>query len=367
MKRATTIIIFSVGMLLAVGMVILYSATSEAGYLKRQFVGLCLGLVFAGFWFSVDYRHLKKFSAIGFLLSLVLLALIYVPNVGVYKNGATRWIKFGGVQFQPSEMAKIALIVALAHYAEFAYRNMGEMKRGLFYPGLLCGAIVSLVFLEPDRGTSILMAGVCGVILIVAGVPWRNLALVGALGIAVVGFSLSGDTMRLTRIDAWINPDAHLEGKAYQANQAKMAIGSGGILGTGLGEGRQKHGFIPEHHTDFIFSIIGEEMGMVGTMGVVLGFLAFVLSGTYVALNARDRFGLYLAAGITFLIGMQAFINIGVVTSALPNKGLPLPFIGFGGTSLLAMLICVGILLSVARFSAVTLPSPVGTKKGGKR
>jgi cell division protein FtsW len=164
--------------------------------------------------------------------------------------------------------------------------------------------------------------------------------------------------MRMKRIFAWLYLEENKSGVGYQAYQAMLALGSGGMFGLGLGNGRQKLGFVPEHHTDFIFSIIGEELGLVATMGVVLAFVAIVLCGVYIALRARDNFGLMLGCGITFLIGCQAFINIGVVTSALPNKGLPLPFISYGGSNLLMMLTCVGILLSIARQARETVSKP---------
>ena len=164
------------------------------------------------------------------------------------------------------------------------------------------------------------------------------------------------DPVRMKRIMAFLHPEQHREGVGFQSYQAMLALGSGGTTGLGLGNGRQKLGFVPEHHTDFIFSVIGEELGVIATIGVVLAFMAIVICGLYIAWNARDRFGIVLGTGITFLIGLQAFINIGVVTSALPNKGLPLPFISYGGSSLVMMLGSVGILLSIASYYRVNGP-----------
>jgi cell division protein FtsW len=216
--------------------------------------------------------------------------------------------------------------------------------------------MLALIFIEPDRGTTILLAMVSGSILLLAGVQWKFILppIVLAAGGLVV--SILHDPMRMKRIFSWLDLEQTKEGAGYQAYQAMIALGSGGWTGLGLGNGRQKLGFVPEHHTDFIFSIIGEELGLVATLLVALAFVVIAICGIYIALHARDRFGTLLAAGITLLIALQAAINIGVVTSALPNKGLPLPFISYGGSNLLAMLTCVGILLSVARQTA---PVPI--------
>jgi len=194
--------------------------------------------------------------------------------------------------------------------------------------------------------------------LLIAGVRWEYIAVPAVLGGALLGFSLWNDPMRMKRIFAWLYLEENKSGVGYQAYQAMLALGSGGWFGLGLGNGRQKLGFVPEHHTDFIFSIIGEELGLVATIGVVVAFIVIVLCGVYIALHARDNFGLMLGCGITFLIGCQAFINIGVVTSALPNKGLPLPFISYGGSNLLMMLSCIGALLSIAKHARETISTP---------
>jgi cell division protein FtsW len=272
-----------------------------------------------------------------------------LPHVGHRINGARRWFNFAGVSFQPSELGKIALIIMLAWYCERHQRFMHTWSRGIVLPGILIALPLGLIFVEPDRGTTVLLAAVAGAMLLVAGVQWRYIVppiLLGAVGLAI---SLWHDPMRMKRIFSWLYLEEHKEGVGYQAYQAMIALGSGGWFGLGLGNGRQKLGFVPEHHTDFILSIIGEELGLVATLGVIIGFVLIVICGVYIATHARDTFGTMLASGVTFLIGLQAFINVGVVTSALPNKGLALPFISYGGSNLLAMLGCVGLLFSVAR------------------
>jgi cell division protein FtsW len=208
---------------------------------------------------------------------------------------------------------------------------------------------LALIFREPDRGTTILLASVSGAMLLIAGVRWRFIVPPVLLALIGLGLSLGHDQMRTQRIFSWLHLEEHKEGVGYQAYQAMLGLGAGGATGLGLGNGRQKLGFLPEHHTDFIFSVIGEELGLVATLLILVAFIAFVFCGIYIALRAPDAFGLLLGSGVTFLIGLQAFINIGVVTSALPNKGLPLPFISYGGSNLLIMLTGVGLLLSIAR------------------
>lgn len=352
MKLATTTLFFCVAALLSLGMVMLYSSsTAQVGahYLMMQLVWCAIGLIGAALAVTLDYRLLKKFSWLLMALAIVLLLAVFAPGVGIKVNGAHRWIGHGGFRFQPSELAKIALIIFIAYYGERFQRQMGTFGRGLIVPGIFIGLILGLIFVEPDRGCTILMAAVSGTMLVIAGVRLKFIVPPAVLAVTALAISFWHDPMRLKRIMAWLHPEANKEGVGWQAYQAMIALGSGGWTGLGLGNGRQKLGFIPEHHTDFIFSIIGEELGLIATIAVVVVFIALVICGIFISSRARDTFGLLLGSGITFLIGLQAFINIGVVTSTLPNKGMPLPFISYGGSNLLVMLVSVGILLSIAR------------------
>src|SRR6266850_2343815 len=362
MKVAVTVLIFCVAALLALGMVMLYSTSMAqvgARYLLMQLIWCGLGLVLCVVAASIDYRRVKKLVWPLLAFSTVLLALVLVHQIGTKINGARRWFSFGHVRFQPSELAKLALIMALAWYGEYFQRQMPGWKRGILIPGLFIGLVLGLIFVEPDRGTTILLASVSAIMLLIAGVRWKYIMPPVLLALGGLAISLWRDPMRAKRIFSWLYLEESKSGVGYQAYQAMVALGAGGWTGLGLGNGRQKHGFVPEHHTDFIFSIIGEELGLVATLLVVLAFIAIVIAGICIAFNSRDTFGLLLGSGISFLIGLQAFINIGVVTSALPNKGLPLPFISYGGSNLLIMLTSVGILLSIARRSRVpgTLPA----------
>jgi cell division protein FtsW len=356
MKVAVTVLVFCVAALLALGMVMLYSSSMvQVGsrYLLMQLVWCGFGLILCVAAASIDYRWLRKVAWPLFAVTVVLLALVLLNRK---VNGARRWFSFGGAHLQPSEIAKLALIVVLAWYGERFQRQMSTWTRGVLIPGLFIGVVLGLVFIEPDRGTTILLAGVSGTLLVIAGVRWRYVVPPAVVGLAALGLSVSQDTMRLKRIFGWLYLEEHKSGVGYQAYQAMLALGAGGWSGLGLGNGRQKLGFVPEHHTDFIFSIIGEELGLIATLLVVIAFVAILICGIYIAMNSADKFGFLLGSGITFMIGLQAFINIGVVTSALPNKGLPLPFISYGGSNLLMMLTSVGLLLGIARRVRVTGP-----------
>ena len=314
-----------------------------------QIVAAGIGLILCAVVASQDYRHLKKVSWLLFAAAVVLLVLVFVPGIGMKINGARRWINLRVTNFQPSEFAKIALVIALAHYAERNQRQLHSFTKAILLPSVLIGLILGLIFLGKDYGTTILLATVSALLLLIAGVRWRFLVPSGLLLVVGLAAAIWSNEMRRSRVLAWLNPEQQKDGINYQVDQAVIALGSGGLYGLGLGNGRQKLGFVPENHTDFILSIIGEELGLVATLAVLLTFALVVVCGVYIARRARDTFGMLLAAGITFLIGLQAAINIGVVTGALPNKGLPLPFISYGGSNLVMMLTSVGLLISVAR------------------
>lgn len=355
MRTAITLLVFTSGALLCLGLVILYSAGLRPGaaewgarFLYNQLIWAGLGLVSCGAMAAMDYRAMKKVAWVIFGVAVVMLILVLVPVIGTKLHGARRWFRLGGFSFQPSELGKLALVIILAFYGEKYQRLMPTFWRGLVVPGVIMGTVLGLIFVEPDRGTTILMALVGGAMLLVAGVRWSYLIPPAIAGGIALAYSLWHDPVRARRILSWLNPEEHRNGVGWQSWQSTIALGAGGWTGVGLGNGRQKLGFVPEHSTDFIFSVIGEEMGLVATMSVVILFVVLVLSGLYIAFHARDMFGFLLGTGLTFLIGLQACINIGVVTAALPNKGLPLPFISYGGSNLLLMMTCVGVLLSIA-------------------
>ncbi len=382
MNRATSILIFCVAVLLGLGMITLYSSSMNlelrrsagavgSDFLRSQMVWGVFGLAGCAVAAAVDYRRWKRMAPWILGFSVVLLILVFVPHIGWAAKagsdgggavGAHRWVGLPYVphspHFQASELAKLAVILFLAAYADHYQRQMGTFKHGLAIPIALLAIPVALIFREPDRGCTILLALVAGAMLIVAGVRLLYFAAPVLLAAGGLAFSFIHDPMRMKRILAWLHPELNKDGAGYQAYQAMIAFGSGGWTGLGLGDSRQKMGFVPEHHNDFIFAIIGEELGLVVTLAVVLLFVTLMFCGIYIARRASDTFGRLLAAGITFMISLQAFINMGVATSLLPNKGMPLPFISYGGSNLLLMLVSVGLLLSISRSAA----EPVAAK-----
>ncbi|MEJ0091537.1 MAG: putative lipid II flippase FtsW [Limisphaerales bacterium] len=357
MKVAVTTLAFCVTTLLALGLVMLYSAKmASAGgtrVLMMQAAWCCIGLAVCAVMTVLDYKWLKKFAWPIFICAIILAALVFVPHLGVKRLGARRWVQLHGLGFQPSEFVKVALIIMLGWYCDRNQRKIDTFKHGVIFPSIIIMAGLGLVFVEPDRGTTILMCVVSGMMLLVAGVRLQHLLIPSAAAAAALTVSILHDPMRMNRIAAWLHPQDHLQGAAHQAQQGMIALGSGGVTGTGLGNGLQKMGYVPMIDSDFIFANIGEELGLIATLVVVASFLLIAVCGIYIAINARDQFGAQLATGIAFMISLQAFINIGVVTSVLPSKGIALPFISAGGSNMLAMLTCIGILFSIARHAPV--------------
>jgi cell division protein FtsW len=353
MKLAVTTLVFCVAALLALGVVMLYSSAMGPNgerQLVLQVMWCGLGVAVCAAATLADYRWLKRHLWWMLLIAAVaMLGLVLVPRIGVRHGGARRWFDLGGLSFQPSEFAKLALLVALAWYGERCGRHMDAWWRGIVIPGLGIGLVVGLIFGEPDVGNAVVLAAVGGAVLMVAGIRMRYFLPPVLLGLLAVGLFIYYNPMRSQRIYSWLHVEETKREKGLQAYQATVALGSGGLTGRGLGDGREKLGYLPAHQTDFIYAIIGEELGLAGTGAVLVAFMAILVCGLVIAWNASDPFGLLLGCGVTFLIVFQALVNIGVVTSALPNKGLPLPFISRGGSNLLVILAGVGLLLSIAR------------------
>jgi cell division protein FtsW len=282
-------------------------------------------------------------------VAVILLVLVLLPLPFCHRaNGAQRWFKVLGVQFQPSDFARFALLLALARYAADARTQMGSFTRGVLVPGLLIGGVLGLIFLEPDWGTALMLGAVCAVVLLVAGVKWRYFAPPVLAVLVAVGCLLAYDPTRFDRVHSYLHVEETRQDTGHQVWQSWTALGAGGPTGVGFDTSTQKW-IVPESHTDFIFAIIGEEFGYVGAILVVLLYVILFCCGWYIAWNAPDPFGTFLATGITFQITLQALFNIAVVSGAIPNKGLSLPFISYGGSNLLMLLICAGALLRVAR------------------
>jgi cell division protein FtsW len=340
--------------LVAFGLVMVYSATSASAalasgdssyYLRKQGLYALFGLALLLVLRRSSYHSLRLLAPALVLASIVL--LLAVLMVGQTVNGARRWLQVGPAVFQPSELAKLALLVFVAAYltSRPAPRTLGELVKPL---GLVTGVICALILAEPDLGTAITIVVMIGGVLVVSGVPARLLATAGGLCVALVLAAAWFEPYRRARLLGFLNPWDDAQGAGYQPVQAMIALGSGGIFGEGLGQSVLKANYLPEAHTDMIFAIIGEELGLVGATALIAAYAAFAYAGFRVALACRDPFGKRLAAGITTLVCGQALINLAAVMGAAPLTGITLPFVSYGGSSLVVVLAAVGILLNIA-------------------
>jgi cell division protein FtsW len=297
----------------------------------------------------VDYHRWRRLAFPALVVSAGLLLLVLVPGVGMEVNGATRWLGYGPLSLQPSELAKLTVLLFAADLLARRAAWMDDLHLTLRPVAVVFAGIALLVMLQPNLGTTIVLASIVAALLFVAGTPLVPLTLLGVVGGAGAAALALWAPYRRARVLAFLDPWADYENTGYQNIQSLVSISSGGITGTGLGESRAKWGFLPEAHTDFIFAIIGEELGLVGALVVVSLFVALCVLGARAAHRAPDRFGMLLAAGTTVWFGAQAFVNIGAVIGILPITGVPLPFVSYGGSSLLFSMLGAGLLLNVAR------------------
>lgn len=350
------VLFITVLILLAMGIVMVLSASSpsalaESGnsyaYVSRQAVFAVLGLILMLIISKIDYRIYTKFAKIAYIGSLII--LLIVPIIGSSTKGATRWLDLGFVRFQPSEIAKIALIIFYAAWLTKNKDKLKTLKTGFIIPFLYLAPIaLILVFLQNHLSVTIIIVLVISIMMIMAGTKLRYFVTLGSAGVvggagllfALAKFTDSG-AFRLSRITTFLNPWNDIKGDGWQIVQSLYAIGSGGLFGAGLGESKQKFLYIPEPHNDFIFSVLAEELGFIGCAVVIILFAIFIWRGLLIAMRAPDMFGSLVAVGITSLIGLQAIMNIAVVTSSIPNTGIPLPFFSYGGTSLVILLCAV--------------------------
>jgi cell division protein FtsW len=340
--------------LVAFGLVMVYSASSarallasgdSAYYLKRQALYALVGVAALVVFSRIEFSRLRHAAGPLLALSFGLLGAVLVLGTAV--NGARRWLSVGALDFQPSELAKLALAlwVAVVLTRRPAPHSLGELARPL---GLVVGAACGLILLEPDLGTAIAIVIMTGAMLVVAGTRLRVLAGASGVALTIVLAAIWLEPYRRARIFSFLDPWADAEGAGFQAVQAMIALGSGGFFGVGLGESVQKIYYLPEASTDMIFAIIGEELGLFGALGVIAAFAVFGYAGFNVALRCRDPFGKRLAAGITALVCGQAAVNVSAVMGLAPLTGIPLPFVSYGGSSLIVGLASVGILLNIA-------------------
>jgi len=353
-----TVLIATVGSLVAIGLVMILSASSATAYafhhdptyyLKRQLIWLCIGLGAAVAAYRCDYRVLRNLAPIVVGLSLISLCAVLVPHVGLISNGARRWLGAGSISVEPSEFAKLALVLYLASALTIKGERLRSLSRGLFPIVTLTLAFVLLVFREPDTGTASLLAFTAGIVFFVGGARLVHLALIALVTLPPAVILVLTQHYQRTRLLAFLNPWKDPLNSGFHIVQSLYALGSGGWIGVGLGFSRQKFFYLPEQYTDFIFAIIGEELGLLGTVVVLSLFVVFAYRAVRIALAAPDRFGFLLAIGCAAIIVVQAFINIGVVTSSWPVTGVPLPFISFGGSSLVVSLVASALIVNVGR------------------
>ena len=345
--------------MMSLGLLMVYSSSYHQSqqiygngthYLFRQAIAGLVGVAVMLLAMRVDYRLYQHRSVVLFAVGTTLAALVMVLIIGS-GEGTRRWLSLGLVNVQPSEIAKLAVVLFLASYLTRKDHQINDWWNGLFPALAMIGSFALLIVREPDLGTAAAVVAVAGVMLMVAGLAWRFIIGFGALGMALVSAQILMTGYQTRRIVAFLNPWADPLDAGFQTVQSLIAVGAGGITGAGLAEGKQKLSFLPEPHTDFIFAVIGEELGLVGSTLVIAGFLMILWRGLRAAVTAPDRFGFYLGIGLTTGIVMQALLNMSVVVNLVPTTGIPLPLISHGGSSLVMTCAAIGVLLNISQHS----------------
>lgn len=353
-------------LLALVGLVMVFSASgvmaeSRFGdptyFLKRQAMWLLIGFIILHWTASQNYEMWKALTPVLLGLTFLLLILVLVPMLGTEVNGARRWFRVAGFSVQPAEIGKLVMVLYLAWFLIRKKEEVASFTKGVLAPVLVVGAFSVLVLLEPDMGTAVVMVLVLLTILFLGGARLHHLLGFVAVLAPVGYFLIIGSEYRRRRLFSFLDPWQDPENAGFQLTQSFVALGNGGIMGVGLGEGRQKLFFLPEAHSDFVLALVGEELGFFGTAFLMGLFTLIVIKGFRIANRAPDAYGRYLASGVALLIGIQALINAGVVAGLLPTKGLTLPFVSYGGSSLIVSFVAIGILLSVSRECSVSRTS----------
>lgn len=356
-KKLDTTLLLVTLILVTIGTVMVYSSSSiialkrynDAQYfLKKQFFFVLLGLAAMVFMTKIPYQYLRKWAFPGIILSLFLLVLLLIPHVGIRVGGATRWLKVGIFSFQVTELVKVTTVVFLAHLITKRISAIGDFKKGILVPLSITMLIVGLIVLEPDFGTAVIITTIMILMLYLSGCRIVHLAGLVALFSPVAVLLIYQKSYRLERLISYLNPWKDPQKSGFQIIQSLLSFGSGGTFGVGIGDGMQKLFYLPEPHTDFILSIIAEESGFFGVALIIVLFSIFILRGFLISFRAPDLFSSLLAAGLTMIISLEAFINIAGVMGLIPLKGLALPFISYGGSSLIMSLTTVGILLNIS-------------------
>ncbi|MBM7855938.1 cell division protein FtsW [Desulfohalotomaculum tongense] len=360
-KKSPDFILFlTVLMLLSIGIVMVFSASQYVTiiryhnafyFFERQMLWALIGVTAMIFTMNFDYYKIKRWILPIVVLGVILLLLVLIPGIGKEVNGSRRWIDLGFISFAPAELVKLCLIIFVAFGLSKNPNRVQDFKKGLLPYLILMGITAGLILKQPDLGTAVTLCGTIIVMFLAAGARMIHLYGLGALGLAAVALAIYFEPYRMKRFLAFLDPEADPQGSGYHIIQSLYALGSGGLFGLGLGQSKQKFLYLPENHTDFIFAIIGEELGFIGASLVVMLFILLAWRGFKIAITSPDPFASLLATGITSAIVLQAIINMAVVTGSMPVTGVPLPFISFGGTSLLFTLIGVGILLNISKYT----------------
>jgi cell division protein FtsW len=361
-RRSLFLLLIPTGLLVVLGLVMILSAGSISAvegydgnafwYFQRQLIYALAGVIALLVVWRLPYAVWQRLAVPMVLLILPLMVIALHPTSGTTFAGASRWIDLGPVTLQPSEFMKLAMVVFAATVLSKKWSRLEDPVHLLIPLAPVVGLVAALIILQRDLGTTIIVCGSVFLMLFIAGVRGKYLGVAAAIGAAGGALLIFGETYRRTRfVDAWLNPMADAKGAGYQLIQGLIALGSGGWFGVGLGNSRQKWDYLPNAHSDFIFAIIGEELGLIGALVVLATFIVLIYAGIRIAVRAPDTFGRLLAGGVTCWIGLQAIINLGAVTGLLPITGVPLPLVSFGGTALVVTLAGIGVLASVARCS----------------
>lgn len=356
-ERPDTLMLVVTLILVTIGTAMIYSSSSilamerfkDAQYfLKKQVFFVIIGMGAMVLMTKLDYHLLKKWAYPGIFLSVILLLLIFIPHLGIRAGGARRWLNLGFFSFQVTEMVKICIVLFLAHFLTRKANYVKTFSRGILIPLLVTMVIIVLIALEPDFGAAVMIAVILMLMLFLAGCRVTHLAGLTALLIPAAVWMVMFKSYRVDRLKVFLNPWNDPADKGFQIIQSLLSFGSGGTFGVGIGDGVQKLFYLPEPHTDFILSVIAEESGFVGVAVIILLFAVLIVRGFMAAFRAPDLFGTLLAAGLTMVLAMGAFINIAGVMGLIPLKGLTLPFLSYGGTSLVMSLVAMGILLNIS-------------------
>lgn len=346
-------------LLMLLGVTVLYAASyynaqdsgNALSEVYSQLLGMAVGAVGMAVVLKIDYHILRRPWICGGLLGLsfLLLVLVAIPGIGKLLNGSRRWLRLGPVSFQPSELAKYAMILYLATALSQKRRDVTRFFTGLVPLFILPGMMFLLILLQPNLSTAGSILIVTAVMVMLAGAKWLHLGLIGAAGMALGTFYALSEDYRRARLLSFRDPFAYMTNEGYQLSQSLLAFGSGGLFGMGLGMGRQKFAFLPYPESDFIFAVVGEDLGYAGCVMILAVFAAFIYFGLRVAMRCPDRFGSLLAGGITAMVGVQCVLNVAVVIGMMPTTGLPLPFFSAGGTSISILMCAVAVLMNISR------------------